>query len=336
MTENNNSLETDLEMPADLPLKSEEIGYKPDELTACPACSRRNPPTKISCFYCGAKLPLAARLPEGRSWSFKPLEPWERGWNIIASDGADGACSAAAARILSADSVEIADKLAAGVPVPLVRVESAEVAKMLCGKLNEAGVQASVCSDDDLAADVPPGRLRSIEISDDRLRLMPFNGGPQIEVQIKDIVLIVAGTFVEQRIDASSVRKKKQNVPDDEAFSLSDELLIDIYSSDSAHGWRVREKGFDFSCLGAGKTLLASANMRLLKEALLNACTSAKFSDDYDRVRGFLDFVWEPESRRESMGIKRALFGTMNIKTARFESNLEQFTKYSRMLRSLL
>src|SRR4051812_22877911 len=64
-----------------LPLQSGNEGFAPEQMTACPKCSRKNPPTRLKCLYCGEDLPVT-EASSVRQLSRK-LEPWEKGFNII-------------------------------------------------------------------------------------------------------------------------------------------------------------------------------------------------------------------------------------------------------------
>src|SRR5882757_1790776 len=71
----------------DLPVTAETPGFAPDEMIGCEKCSRKNPPTRLSCFYCGEKLDAAGTRAEAISPNLRPMEAWEKGYNIILKPG---------------------------------------------------------------------------------------------------------------------------------------------------------------------------------------------------------------------------------------------------------
>src|SRR5215210_5685305 len=54
-----------------------------EEMLACEACLRANPPTRMNCLYCGEKLPAAETRAAHLRPTLRPLEEWERGLNVI-------------------------------------------------------------------------------------------------------------------------------------------------------------------------------------------------------------------------------------------------------------
>ena len=101
-------------------------------------------------------------------------------------------------------------------------------------------------------------------------------------------------------------------------------------------GYRVFTSGFDFSCLGDEKGLLASDNLKRLTSKLASLSSNAKLVHEYRSVRQSLGSVWEPEIRRDTKGLQRTGFGKREFGSVMTTSNLEQFTKFSRLQRHLL
>src|SRR6187549_3439501 len=66
-----------------LPLRSEEIGFAPDELVACAECGKPNAPNRGTCLYCGAKREGFAG---DEKLEIRELEDWENGFNVILLD----------------------------------------------------------------------------------------------------------------------------------------------------------------------------------------------------------------------------------------------------------
>ena len=122
----------------------------------------------------------------------------------------------------------------------------------------------------------------------------------------------------------------------DETATASDESILDMYSKRDGIGFRVHLTGFDFSCLGDDKGLLAVENLRRLIVRLKEHAPNAKLVTNYGSVRPALSQVWEIESRKDSQGLKRSGFGKREFGAVASSSNLNQFTKYSRLQWHLL
>lgn len=199
-------------------------------------------------------------------------------------------------------------------------------------RLSEANIETLIVSDADLAFDKPPKRLRGLEFDDNFLSLRLFNVDETVKIKCEDLALIVAGAALHKKIESVEKRKgKDEKKLLDATETASDEIVIDIYGNDDQIGFRIEQKGFDFSCLGDDKTMLASQNIKLLIEKLNRFATNAKISDDYLKVREFLGEIWEVEHRKDSLGLKRHGFGKFDFSNLATSNNLGQFTKYSRL-----
>jgi hypothetical protein len=76
--------------------------------------------------------------------------------------------------------------------------------------------------------------------------------------------------------------------------------------------------------------------MKKLVARLRKFAPEAKFVGDYPAVREMLGFVWENEQKKESQGLKRRSFSKFDLSSVTTSSNLQQFTKYSRLQRQVL
>ena len=65
------------------PIQSEKIAFEPDEMLACPGCSRRNPPNRLNCFYCGRELEIIPKKAVLVRPVLRHLESWEKGHNLV-------------------------------------------------------------------------------------------------------------------------------------------------------------------------------------------------------------------------------------------------------------
>ncbi len=318
--------------------QTENLAYEKEKLIACGNCSRMNPPNRLNCMYCGGELELEVIDASSIKTNLRKLEAWERGINIILREtDAINFDANKCATFLSMDAADLSIIVEAGTPLPIARVESEKEADILLAGLEQFGLKCTSIKDDNLAADKPPVRLSGIEISHERLELKHFNTAKLTETAVADLVLIVPGSINESKIDSVEKRGRRNKTEMvDESATTADEAILDLYLRHDPIGFRVRLSGFDFSCLGEGKGLLAGENMRRLIDVLKELAPNAQFVNNYAAARQALGLVWEVESRKDSKGVLRAGFGKAEFGTVASTSNLNQFTKYSRLQWHLL
>ncbi|HEX5706855.1 MAG TPA: hypothetical protein VFX96_06150, partial [Pyrinomonadaceae bacterium] len=111
----------------------------------------------------------------------------------------------------------------------------------------------------------------------------------------------------------------------------SDAPALEIYARGESGGWRVGADGFDYSCLGEMKGLLARENFVRLAEALRGRASAATYDDEYARVRHLLAHAWPLSEHTESGGLRRARPGKFNTESVTVLSNDAQFTRYARL-----
>lgn len=322
----------------DLPVTSENIGFKPEEMNACPRCGKSNPPTRPNCFYCSADLETAVEGSDAGQLSSRVLENWEKGFNVVylpVSTAVQQDISGVA-RFLSMDIDTLEKVIGPKSIIPIARLESPEEAAAVAEYLSRRGIECTITGDDLLESDKLPVRLRGLKFSGENLILTRFNTNEEIEIHRDDILLIVTGALFEAKTETIEKRKKKQTSIVLETQAKSDSGIIDIYVGGDSIGYRIPVSGFDFSCLGAEKGLLAAENIRRLTEVLRNFAPSAKFVGNYSTIRELLDAVWPVERRRDSHGRQGTGFGGKDFTNIESINNLQQFTKYSRLQRNFL
>ncbi|MEP7214375.1 MAG: hypothetical protein ABI791_14960 [Acidobacteriota bacterium] len=325
--------------PAALPITSEEIGFKPDEMTACAACGRANPPNRLNCFYCAVTFDAETVDRSRVKLAQTRLESWERGLNMVAVSATGEISDDAAAdvaRNIGGEWDLIRAAVDGNLPLPLVRIESEAEAEIIAANLLRIGILTTMVPDTAFAADNLPIRCRSIDLCETTITLTPFNAGPPAQLNLEEIRLIVSGTLCESKVEATENRKSRKSTVEIESESTAEYFVIDIYHSDDHFGYRLSTKGFDFSCLGNDMGYVAAANMQELLERIVKSAPEAKFVSNYNYLRRMLGSVWEVDERNDSLGIKRSGFGKTTIANVRTSSNLSQFTKYSRLHRQLL
>lgn len=317
---------------AGMPNWDESKGFGPEEMIACGSCDKRNPPNRVACLYCAAPLSLPAGL--HGNLKFRKLESWEQGFNVVIVPEGNMASEIVAgiiAEMFSFDAGSAAGIIERGRPFPAARLESELHAQSVNDSLAKRGIKSMTLSDVEL--DGAPLRLRGIEFKDGGLSLLPFNSEKVLKVSAAEIELIVVGAIFESRTETTHRRKSGKKEPFEEIQSSSDEPLIDLYTSGSRNGYRVRSGGFDFSCLGSDKSILAAENLNRLVSKLVNIAPGVRIMKDYLPSRRVLNLVWEPESRTDSHGVQRSGLGRIDMSNVSTSNNLLQFTKYSRLQR---
>lgn len=317
-----------------IPVTSEQLGFKAGEMIACGKCSKPNPPNRLNCLYCGLALELPSHLAAGIQFRPNPLEDWESGVNVVAVGGLNETSAKALASAIAYGPELVAPLSEVEPPLPLFRVSPAE-AETVVSRSSAAGLRVESVDDRDLLIDQPLSRIKGIVFGSNEVGFHLFNTGEVVQVGSDDVALIVVGMIVSTSSEAKVKRTKKEVKSFDEYMSSSDHAVIDIYLRSDPAGFRIVPHGFDFSCLGDRKSLLAVENIRLLNERLRVEFSTALFDDSYPSKIQFLDKVWPRTRVNTSKGSVRGLFRAQYL-SGESTSNEEQFTRYSRMRRKLL
>lgn len=323
----------------ELPVTLENPAFAAGQMVTCEACARSNPPTRLSCFYCGKDLPVTLGQAELVRPSLRRLENWEKGFNVIAlgvtTDLTPAGLQSVAAEV-GLDVAVAAKIFAAGGRLPLARVESKREAQLICSRLKTINIKCGIVSDEVLDPETLPRRLHGIEIEEAGIVLIDFNTRDRRTILASEIMLIVTGTLFEARTESFEQRKKGKAKIIDQSETSKDESVIDLYSRGERGGFRILETGFDFSCLGREKGLLAADNMPRLLRRLSNAAPAAKVVETYSEVQQELASVWELVSRKNFEGLRRSGFGKSDFGNVVTVNNLQQFNRFSRIQRFLI
>lgn len=319
----------------ELPTKIENPAFQPEEMLACQQCQRTNPPNRLKCFYCGAEIEISEAQSQYLKPKLRKLETWEKGFNLIYQPEMQVAGEInleEIAKILRLEKDSLQKMLEAKKSLPLARAESEKEAEIARQRLAELDLKTRVLSDESLAVEKPPQRLRGIEFFDGKIILILFNKDELIEIEPEDLVLIVTGAIFERKVEATEKHNKQgDNKILQTTETASDESLIDIFSRQNANGYRILAKGFDFSCLESEKELLGKNNLKKLVGKLREVAPNAKFVDDYLQLRESLGKIWEVGHTSDSTGVKRETIGKYSLGNITIVNNLSQFTKYSRL-----
>ena len=318
--------------------------FAPDQMVACEECLRANPPTRMTCLYCGRKLPATSQGAALQRPALKKLEEWEHGFNVVTLTRAAGALTSEdaeeAASLLRLDAGELKEIVLAGRALPVARASSADEAWLIVERLRALGLGTEVFPDDVLAR--RPMRVRAFEFEEDALVCRTSPEAEPRRVPWTEVVLLVKGRLVSRRVEVAERKRglagRSEMV---EARELaSDEAALDVYTAfgegRSARVWedaglRVMANGFDYSCLGSDKGLLAAQNFETLVATVCALAPSAVYDEEYARLRPLLADVWPSAERTESLGLRRERAGRINTEAVTTVSNEGQFTRYARL-----
>ncbi|HZT61471.1 MAG TPA: hypothetical protein VFA21_22890 [Pyrinomonadaceae bacterium] len=307
--------------------------FAADELVACEKCSRANAPTRVNCLYCGAPLPVTELSATLRRPALKNLEEWEQGFSVVfvPRGGVEPSPEdiSEAASLLRLEAERLAEIVAARRALPLVRAASEEDAALFVGRLGALGIKSEIFSDEIL--EKQPERVRALALNEDALVCWTSPEEEPRRVGWAEVALLVAGRVVTRRVEVEQRQAKlgsRGRVVDTRELT-ADESVLDFYAQ-TGDGFRVMADGFDYSCLGAGKRLLARENFGVLVHALRERAPSAIFDEEYTGLRALLSAAWPP-SERTGSGLRRDRPGRLNTESVTTVSNETQFTRYARL-----
>jgi len=259
----------------------------------------------------------------------RPPEKHQLGYNniLLPQDQAVSAeMMAEAAAFLKLTPGNLQELMAQGVALPVACTASREEAELVFDRLRELGWQCLMLSDEDLGLPDLVKRVRSMSFDDASVTIQ------NVEISWSDIGLILPARLFETRFEIKErmTRKPENEILDTNEF-FSDEAVIDFYIANHSSTWRVSANGFDFSCLGKEKSLLANENFGRLQRLIVNKAVNAQVDDSYNRVRNLLELAWTIQPDTQSSGWRRERLGKVSVGMATIKSNEAQFTRYSRL-----
>ena len=317
--------------------RTEPRGFAPGQMVRCEDCLRANPPVRTTCLYCAAALPVTEQSAALLKPTLRPLEKWEHGFNCIFIPGRGRSLDAdgleAVASLLRLTVEEVRRIVEAVEPLPIARVATEGEASLIVRRLEELGVRVLIIADDALALETsPPKRIRSLELTENALVACPTGSSETLCAAWDDIRLLVTGRVIVRQVEIEERRGRKEENEIVETRELSaDDALLDIYPSAQNGNWRIVAGNFDFSCLGAKKSLLSAQNFTGLLAELRARAGSARYDDSYVRVRHSLGIVWPLEQQTQSRGWRRGGPGRYSTEMVTTSDNEKQFTRYSRL-----
>jgi len=241
---------------------------------------------------------------------------------------------AEAAQLLKLPVETVQQLMAQSVPAPVARTASCEEAELVTLRLQDLGSRCVTVSDEELGlsfSETSVKRVRAMNFHDEQVMIY-HSGTEQTNIAWSDVILILPARLIETRLEIKErmSRKKENEILDTNEF-FRDEGVIDFYTTTHSCTWRVGASGFDFSCLGSEKVLVASQNIRRLQELIVAKAVNAHFDDSYHRLRNLLEFVWSTQPETQSSGWRRERPGKLSVGVATTKSNESQFTRYSRL-----
>lgn len=285
-------------------------------------------------MYCGEPLPETEAALDAQVPVLRPLEEWERGFNVVLVPLDREATDREIERLAEVAAMEESlarTVLAWRAPVPVARVVSDREAEQVVRLLDAASLAATIVPDADLGLERTIRRARSLRFGEDRLEVLVFLGD-WVSLDRGDIVLAVEGRVTSTRVDiveAAGQKRKRELVETSEYFS--ELFVIDIYGPSLEESVRIRAEGFDFGCLGGRPAPFVEANVNRLVEELSRYVGPSRFDSGFRETAKLLGHAWPPAARSSSRGLAvRGDFKRYTVSAVETDA-LSQFTRYSRL-----
>jgi hypothetical protein len=265
--------------------------------------------------------------------ALRQLESWESGFNAILAkhDLSDETINEAAALVKLAPD-ELQRIISAERPLPLALAASEDEAALIVRRLDHFGLKAMLIPDEQLRVD-DQIRIRSATIDDDSFTGYHLAGAEGTKLFWNEIVLLVGGRLLVKRVE---VKERKSRRAEDDIVAASqfftDDSVLEIYARRGTPALRIQARGFDFSCLGSRKALVAGENLERLTELICERAPNAELDTSYTALRQTLEPVWRAEQRTEASGWRRERPGRYSTSGVTETSNENQFARYSRLL----
>lgn len=324
--------------------KSDSQPFTLGQMVPCDECLRTNPPTRVSCIYCGAVLPRHDSNLDLQKPTLRPLEKWELGYNNIlvpgsANDATQGEADLeAASDILKLNAADLSSILSTHLPLPIARAATVDEANLVQRRLLGLGIHTQVVGDAELGVnETGPIRVRAIEISEDGLRLPHVSDTRANFIAWDDLVLMVTGRLVSTRIELNEEKGKlaENRILDSSQF-FGDELVFEFYAREAGGPFRIASNSFDFSCLAERKGLVSVENMQKLLALMHARAPRLHLDQSYQSLRKIIEPVWPMEQQNEPAGWRRERPGKYSLGSVSLKNNERQFARYSLLRRYLL
>jgi hypothetical protein len=239
-----------------------------------------------------------------------------------------------AAALLKLSTENVEQLISQRIAMPVARTATREESELVTLRLRDLGLSCVTVSDEALglaSSDNVVKRVRAMNFDGERV-LISHSGTEEANISWSDVILILPARLIETRLEIKErmTRKSEKEILDTNEF-FRDEAVIDFYHTADSFTWRVNATGFDFSCLGKEKALVANENIGRLQRLIVERSVNARFDDSYQRVRNLLELAWSTQSEMQSSGWRRERPGKLTVGLATTKSNETQFTRYSRL-----
>ena len=317
------------------PAPSEPQGFAHDQMVRCDVCLRANPPVRANCLYCAAALPAGKRVSEQRAITLKPVDEAVSGYNCIFVPSSTFSTAAdklqALAQLLKLSPDELRRIIDSRLALPLARTETREEAELVTRSLMELGLGSTVVSDAELGFSASIIQIRAVGFTDSGITLKQIGGDSGIEFPWSEIALIVSGRLITRRVESSEQKGKRGEKEITEAREFfADEPVMDTYLTPRPECFRIAANNFDFSSLPS-RGLVAAENFASLLNLIRTRAPAAQHDNSYLSLRQTLDAAWPSGQRTGSGGWRRERPGKYSIEAVTESSNVNQFTRYSRL-----
>ena len=316
---------------------SEPQPFSADQMVRCDECLRANPPTRVSCLYCAAVLPVTEKTAGLQKPTLRRLETWEPGYNIIPSKPIESLSDESldeAAGLLKLSTEDLQRIAASRRPLPLARAGSSDEAALIIRRLDDLNLNAVVLPDDDLRLDEKDMvRIRSASFDEESFTGYTLAGGEGITILLRDLTLLVRGRLLTRRVEVKERRSRRAE--DDIVHSsefFNDESVLDIYGPAYKPCLRIEAGSFDFSVLGERKALVTEENLGRCVDLFRELAPEVEVDEAYASLRQTIEPVWHAAQRTEATGWHRERPGRYSTSGATESSNENQFTRYSRLV----
>jgi hypothetical protein len=327
-------------MPFDGPVTpSEPVGFSHEQMLRCDNCLRANPPTRVSCLYCGAALTHTEASAQLRMPTLRQPDKHEQGYNTILRSSVQGDISVETlqdiAKLLKLRAEDLQKLLEVGIPVPLARAASSDETDLASERLRVYGIDSLTLSDNDLGVDEVV-RARALSWNDETLFIYQSTEKEFDEVRWSDLRLLVAGRLQTKKVEVvERMSRGSEKELLDASQYFADEPVFDLHTS-TQRSWRIGANSFDFSCLNELKSLIAGENLQTLRRVVQERSPAMIVDERYKDLRTTLEPVWPNEQETQSRGWRRERPGKYSMGAATHISNDPQFTRYSRLQRYLI
>jgi len=283
-----------------------------------------------------APLPLTESSARLRKPVLRPPEKHQLAYNNILLPPAHPLTVEAineAATLLRLGANDLEKILSQQIPTPVARTASREEAELVLVRLRDLGLNCLALGDDELGFGNPIKRVKSVSLEATHFTVNQVGAAAEeTTFDWADIVLFLPGRLFETRLEIKErkTRKAENEILDTSEF-FKDETVIDFYTTSDSFTWRINSSGFDFSCLGKDKALIANENIGKLQRSMIARAARAKVDESYSRVRNLLELAWPTQAETQSSGWRRERPGKLSVGMATIKNNETQFTRYSRL-----